>query len=204
MTNSDVDTSTSALVLIDLQNDNVHPHGAYASTGAAVHAESQNLVSHVSELLRWARSNDVPVLHNRIVSYPGRDFGGNNAPIFRMIGPESLEVGTWGADAVDGLDAAPNEPVLLRTRMSCFNGNGLDATLRSLAITDVIVAGVWTNMAVEHTVRDAADFGYRPHLVSDATSSINDEWHQAAVNYALRNIAELTTTADVIARTRTA
>jgi hypothetical protein len=26
--------------------------------------------------------------------------------------------------------------------MSCFNGNGLDATLRSLAITDVIVAGV--------------------------------------------------------------
>jgi nicotinamidase-related amidase len=121
-----------------------------------------------------------------------------------MIGPESLEVGTWGADAVDGLDAAPNEPVLLRTRMSCFNGNGLDAMLRSLAITDVIVAGVWTNMAVEHTVRDAADFGYRPHLVSDATSSINDEWHQAAVNYALRNIAELTTTADVIARTRTA
>jgi nicotinamidase-related amidase len=115
MTNSDVDTSTSALVLIDLQNDNVHPHGAYASTGAAAHAESQNLVSHVSELLRWARSNDVPVLHNRIVSYPGRDFGGNNAPIFRMIGPESLEVGTWGADAVDGLDAAPNEPVLLRS-----------------------------------------------------------------------------------------
>jgi nicotinamidase-related amidase len=52
MTNSDVDTSTSALVLIDLQNDNVHPHGAYASTGAAAHAESQNLVSHVSELLR--------------------------------------------------------------------------------------------------------------------------------------------------------
>jgi nicotinamidase-related amidase len=76
--------------------------------------------------------------------------------------------------------------------------------LRSLAIADVIVAGVWTNMAVEHAVRDAADFGYRPHLVSDATSSINDEWQLAAVNYALRNIAELTTTADVIARTRTA
>ncbi len=77
MTNSDVDTSTSALVLIDLQNDNVHPRGAYASTGAAAHAESQNLVSHVSELLRWARSNDVPVLQDRIVSYPGRYFGGN-------------------------------------------------------------------------------------------------------------------------------
>ena len=64
MTNSDGDTSSSALVLIDLQNDNVHPRGAYASTGAAAHAESQNLVGHVGELLRWARSNDVPVIHN--------------------------------------------------------------------------------------------------------------------------------------------
>jgi nicotinamidase-related amidase len=199
MTNSDFDGRSSALVLIDLQNDNVHSDGAYASTGAAAHAESQHLVSHVGELLRWARNTDVPVIHNRIVSYPGRDFGGSNAPIFRMIGPESLEVGTWGAAALDGLDAAPDEPVLLRTRMSCFNGNGLDAMLRSLAVTDVIVTGVWTNMAVEHTVRDAADFGYRPHLVTDATSSINDEWHQAAISYALRNIAEFTTTADVIA-----
>jgi len=204
MSNPDVDHSSSALVLVDLQNDNVHPDGAYAATGAAVHAESQALVRHVGELLSWARSNDVPVIHNRIVSYPGRDFGGHNAPIFRMIGPDSLQVGTWGAAALDGLEEASNEPVLLRSRMSCFNGNGLDAMLRSLAITDVIVAGVWTNMAVEHTVRDAADFGYRPHLVTDATSSINDEWHHAAINYALLNIAESTTTAEVVAWNRTA
>lgn len=49
-------------------------------------------------------------------------------------------------------------------------------------------------MAVEHTVRDVADFSYRPHLVTDATSSLNDEWHQASLSYALLNIAELTTT----------
>lgn len=193
------DGGIPALVLIDLQNDNVHPDGAYASTGAAAHAESQNLVTHVGVLLEWARRTDTPVIHNRIVSYPGRAFGGNNAPIFRMIGPDSLRVGTWGAAAVEGLDAEPDEPVLLRTRMSCFNGNGLDAMLRNLGVTDVIVAGVWTNMAVEHTVRDAADFGYRPHLVTDATSSLNDEWHQASLSYALLNIAELTTTAGVTA-----
>jgi nicotinamidase-related amidase len=203
MTRSTVRSSATALVLIDLQNDNVHPEGAFASTGAPAHAESQGLVEHVGELLSWARGNDVPVIHNRIVSYPGRGFGGSNAPIFRMIGPESLAVGTWGAAALEGLDAAPNEPVLLRTRMSCFNGNGLDAMLRSLGVSDVIVAGVWTNMAVEHTVRDAADFGYRPHLVSDATSSISDEWHKAAISYALLNIAEMTTTADVTAGDRT-
>lgn len=54
-------------------------------------------------------------------------------------------------------------------------------------------------MAVEHTVCDAAAFGCRPHLVTDATSGINGEWHHAATDYALPNIAEMTLTADVTA-----
>ena len=157
MTNSDGDTSSSALVLIDLQND-THRRGAYASTGPAAHAESQNLVGHVGELLRWARSNDVPVIHNCIVSYPGRDFGGNNAPIFRMIGPESLEVGTWGAAVLDGLDAAPQRARPPAHSHELFQWQRIGRDAASLAVTDVKVAGVWTISAVEHTVRDAADF----------------------------------------------
>ena len=74
---------------------------------------------------------------------------------------------------------------------------GLDAILRNAGVTDLLVAGVWTNMAVEHTVRDAADHGYRPILVTDATSSINADWQRAALSYALTNIAEFTTTGDV-------
>ena len=62
-----------------------------------------------------------------------------------------------------------------------------------------MVAGVWTKMAVEHTVRDAADHGYRAVLVTDATSSINDCWQHAATDFALTNIARLVTTAEVVA-----
>lgn len=78
--------------------------------------------------------------------------------------------------------------------MSGFNGTGLDLLLRNLGVTTVVVAGVWTNMAVEHTLRDAADHGYRPIIVTDATSSINADWHGAALTYALTNIAEFMTT----------
>lgn len=192
-----LDTTTTALLLVDLQNDNAHPDGAYASFGAADHAREQDLVPHVRQLLDWARENSVPVIHNRIVFYPGGNFGGTNAPIFRMIGPESLKLGSWGADALEGLEAMPNEPVLIRNRMSSFNGTGLDVLLRNAGVTTVVVAGVWTNMAVEHTVRDAADHGYRPILVTDATSSINADWHEAALNYALTNIAEFQSTGEV-------
>jgi nicotinamidase-related amidase len=191
--------SSTALVLIDLQNDNVHAEGAFAATGAAAHAAEQGLAEHVKALLDWARGNDVPVIHNQIVSFPGRDFGGSNAPIFGMIGPESLRLGSWGAAALQGLEAHEDEPVLLRNRMSAFNGSGLDMLLRNLGVETVLVAGVWTNMAVEHTVRDAADHGYRTSLVTDATSSINAEWQHVAISYALTNIAHMTTTANVVA-----
>jgi gluconolactonase len=194
-----LDLGTTALVLLDLQNDNVHADGAYAATGAAAHAVEQHLVENVQTLLAWAREHDVPVIHSHVVSFPGRDFGGDNAPIFRMIGPDSLRLGSWGAAPLDGLEPREDEPLLIRNRMSAFNGSGLDPILRNLGITSVVVAGVWTNMAVEHTVRDAADHGYRPVLVTDATSSINADWHHAAISYALVNIADLATTAEVAA-----
>lgn len=182
-----------------MQNDNLHPDGAFAAFGAADHAASQDVVRHVRAVLDAARSAGVAIFHNRIVVYPGRDVGGSNAPIFRMLGPESLKVGTWGAAIVDGLGQGEDEIVLDRMRMSAFHGSSLDAMLRNLGVTDVVVVGVWTNMAVEHTVRDAADLGYRVTIVSDATSSISDDWQRAALGYALTNIATIADTATVSA-----
>ena len=43
--------------------------------------------------------------------------------------------------------------------MSAFSGTSLDVMLRDLGVTDVVVVGVWTYTAVEHTVRDVADHG---------------------------------------------
>ena len=135
-----------------------------------------------------ARAAGVAVFHNRIVAYPGRDVGGSNAPISRMVGPDSRRVGTWGAAIVDGLDPREDELVLDQVRMSAFSGTSLDVMLRDLGVTDVVV-GVWTNTAVEHTVRDVADHGYRVTVVSDATSSLDDDRQQAALGYALTNTA---------------
>ncbi|WP_205781407.1 isochorismatase family cysteine hydrolase [Planctomonas deserti] len=198
MNSSTRPAATTAILVVDMQNDNLHPDGAFASSGAADHAASQNVVVNVRAVLDAARAVGSPVFHNRIVVYPQRPVGGDNAPIFRMLGPESLKMGTWGAEIVDGLDVRDDEIVLERNRMSAFNGTGLDLMLRNLGITDVIVVGVWTNMAVEHTVRDAADHGYRVAIVSDATSSINEDWQRAALSYALTNIATITDTASVV------
>ena len=188
---------TTAVLVIDMQNDNLHPDGAFAGSGAAAHAAEQDVVANVAAVLAAARAADVPVIHNRIVAHPGRPSGGTNAPIFTMIGPESLLAGTWGAAPVEGVEPVGDELVLDRIRMGAFNGTALDTVLRNKGITEVVGVGVWTNMAVEHTVRDAADHGYRATIVSDATSTINADWQRAALEYALTNIATIATTAEV-------
>jgi ureidoacrylate peracid hydrolase len=192
--------STTAILVIDMQNDNLHPDGAFAASGAAAHAAQQDVVAHVRTVLDAARAAGAPIFHNRIVAHPApAGIGGANAPIFRMIGPESLRLGSWGAEIVEGLDVRADEVVLDRVRMSAFHGSALDVMLRNLGITAVIVVGVWTNMAVEHTARDAADFGYAVTVVSDATSSIDADWQRVALGYALTNIATIATTKDTVA-----
>jgi ureidoacrylate peracid hydrolase len=194
----------TALLIVDMQNDNIHADGAFAGSGAAAHAESQDVIANVAAVLDAARTVGLPVFHNRIVVYPQREVGGVNAPIFRMLGPESLKVGSWGAQIVDGITPQDDEIVLDRMRMNAFAGTSLDFMLRNLGVGKVIVVGVWTNMAVEHTVRDAADRGYEVTIVSDATSSINAEWQTAALNFALTNIATVTDTAGIVAALRAA
>lgn len=190
---------TVAVLVIDMQNDTVHPDGAFASTGAAEHAAAQNVIANTRRIVDAAHKAGIQVIHNRIVVYPGA-VGGENAPIFRMLGPESFALGSWGAQIVDDLAPVDGDIVLDRNRMSVFNGTGVDYMLRNLGVTDVVIAGAWTNMAVEHSVRDAADHGYAVTIVSDATSSLSAEWQHAGLNFALQNIATVSDTDAVVSQ----
>jgi nicotinamidase-related amidase len=192
------DPSRTALLIIDMQNDTVHPDGAYATFGAAAHAASQNVIANVGAVLDAARAAGAPVFHTRIVVHPIAGLGGQNAPIFRMLAPDTFKLGSWGAAIVDEIIPSEDEVVLDRIRMNAFGGTSMDIMLRNLGVTGLVVVGAWTNMAVEHTVREAADHGYEVTVVSDATSSLSDDWQQAALGYALTNIATITTTAEVI------
>jgi ureidoacrylate peracid hydrolase len=197
---------TTALLIIDMQNDTAHADGAYASFGVAMHATSQNVIANVCSVLGArcsvlgaARAVGAPVFHTRIAVHPVAGLGGANAPIFRMLAPDTFKLGSWGAAIVDELTPVAGEVVLDRIRMNAFGGTSLDIMLRNLGVTRLVVVGAWTNMAVEHSVRDAADHGYEVTIVSDATSSLSDEWQQAALGYALTNIATIVGTTEVAA-----
>ena len=107
--------------------------------------------------------------------------------------------GTWGAAPVDGLEPQSGDHVVEKMRMNGFYDTRLDTLLRGLGVETLIITGAWTNMSIEHTARHAADAGYRAVVASDGTSTVNDEWQGAALNYAMQNVASVGTCAEIAA-----
>lgn len=193
------DTTKTALLIIDLQNDNLIKGGKFENSGAVEHAQKQNVVENIKSIADHARTAGIPVFHNLFVVEKGAKGIGNRAPIFQAIAEtESIVRGTWGAAPVEGLEPKEGDFVIEKSRMSAFNGTQLDVLLRRLGIETIIVTGVWTNMAVEHTCRDGADHGYHVVIATDGTSTISEEWQKAALDYAMNNIATKMTSAEII------
>ncbi|KRL87398.1 isochorismatase hydrolase [Ligilactobacillus apodemi DSM 16634 = JCM 16172] len=108
----------TALLVIDLQNDNMSIGGKSEKSGAVEHAKKQNIAS----LINKAHDLDIPVFHNQFVVKKWAPGIGQNAPIFQSIREiDSVVEDTWGAETVAGITIAPEDFVLKRTRMSAFN-----------------------------------------------------------------------------------
>ena len=196
-----VDASSAALIIQDLQNDVITEGGAFTDgSGAAEHATKQNVVANVKALAESARAAGVPVIHVHYIVDEGAPGLKLNAPLFQgVVDTGAIVRGTWGAAPAEGLEPQPGDHVVEKMRMNGFYDTRLDSLLRGLGADTVIITGAWTNMSIEHTARHAADAGYRVVVVRDGTSTISDEWQDAALNYAMNNVGEVVDSAEVSA-----
>jgi gluconolactonase len=193
-----IDPSSAALVIQDLQNDVIGEGGAFADSGAPAHATGQNVVENVKGLAQACRNAGVPVIHVWYIVEQGAPGLKQNAPLFEGVkGANALVRGSWGAAPVDGLEPQDGDHVVEKMRMNGFYDTRLDILLRGLGVETLIITGAWTNMSIEHTARHAADAGYRAVVASDGTSTVNDEWQRAALEYAMTNVAQVATCSEI-------
>jgi gluconolactonase len=193
-----IDPKSAALVIQDLQNDVIIDGGAFADSGAPAHASTQNVVENVRRLAEVCRAASVPVIHVWYIVEPGAPGLKQNAPLFEGVkSANALVRGTWGAAPAAGLEPKDGDFVIEKIRMNAFYETKLDILLRGLDVETLIVTGAWTNMSIEHTARHAADAGYRAVVASDGTSTIDDDWQRAALEYAMTNVATVGTCAEI-------
>jgi gluconolactonase len=182
------------LIVQDLQNDVIIEGGAFADSGSPGHAKEQNVVENVKALADTCRGKGIPVIHVHYIVEEGAPGLKQNAPLFQGVKDgNALVRGTWGAAPADGLEPKDGDFVVEKMRMSAWQGTKLETLLAGLGRDTIIITGAWTNMSIEHTSRTGADKGFFMVVPEDGCSTMNADWHNASINYALQNVATVTT-----------
>ena len=150
-----------ALILIDCQVDFGAPDGAMALQGRDIKAAQAALVK-AQDLAMAARAAKVPVI------------------FVRLISDELCAPGTRGADFT-GVQAAPGEHIVTKSRFSAFANTGLEAHLRAHGIDTVVLAGLTTECCVASTAWAAFEEGFQVAIASDACAAYEDALHHATL-----------------------
>lgn len=184
-----LDPAHCALIVIDMQRDFVEPGGFGESLGNDV-SLLQAIVPTVAQLIAGFRTAGLPVIHTRECHKPDlsdlppakRDRGnpdlriGNPGPMGRI-----LIAGEAGADIVPDLYPLAGETVIDKPGKGAFYATDLQETLQEHGITQLVFAGVTTEVCVQTTMREANDRGYECLLAEDATESYFPQFKQAAI-----------------------
>jgi gluconolactonase len=193
-----LDADRCVLIIQDMQNDVMMEGGAWAETGAPEHAKEQNVVENIKALAETCRAKGIPVLHVHYIVEDGAPGLKINAGLFQGVKDTGgLVRGSWGAAPAEGLEPQKGDFVVEKMRMNAWEGTRLESLLKGFGRDTVIVTGAWTNMSVEHTARTGADKGYYMVVPEDGCSTMNADWHNASINYALQNVSTVTTCAAV-------
>lgn len=173
--------SRTVVLAVHYQNEVMHPAGRIR-LGTAHEASRARLVTAAQALLSRARAASVPIVHVRIAFPEGHKGVQTNAPIFRnVVASGALVEDSWGAEFFNGLEPRDGEAVVTHRRVNAFFDSPLAQTLRELDAGRLIIAGVATNSAVEHTARHAADMGFEVVVAADACSAADPAVHDAAL-----------------------
>ena len=178
-----------ALLVIDMQRDFVEAGGFGAALGNDV-AQLRRAIAPTARLLAAWRAAGLAAIHTREGHRPdladlppAKHARGNNAIKIGDAGPMGriLVRGEPGHAIIPELAPAPDEPVVDKPGKGAFFATDLHAILVNRGITQLVVAGVTTEVCVSTTVREANDRGYDCLVLEDCTASYNPDFHRAAL-----------------------
>jgi ureidoacrylate peracid hydrolase len=192
--------STSALILGDLQNDFLHPDGAYGRAGQTAPAIAA-LPDKLAPLVRAARAADMLIAATLFTLVPARAGEPILSPHLKSLRPflkkGDFSPGAWGQQLVDTL--APADVAVEKIAYSAFYMSRLEWVLRKCGVTQLYFTGIVTNGGVASTVRDAHVREFDCTVIEDGCAAFADDIHRAAID-GLRPVAKITTIAELMQR----
>lgn len=180
-----IDSANTALIVVDMQNDFGAQGGMFDRAGINI-SIIKKVVPPIAKVLAAARQAGMKIIYLKM-GYQAdlSDLGNEDSPnrmrhlLFRVGDTINAPNGTksrilirdtWNTDIVDELKPQAGDVVIYKPRFSGFYQTDLDATLKQLAIKNLIFTGCTTSVCVESTVRDAMFRDYSAVVLEDCTA----------------------------------
>ena len=138
-----------ALLVIDVQND-------YFKGGAMPLVNPEQALTHIHQLEQYFSAKELPIIYIQHINP-------SEARFFR--------VHTEGAALHSHLHLKENSIIIQKTRPNSFLNTSLEETLKQLGVEQLVITGMMTHMCIDSSTRAAAELGYQPILVADATAT---------------------------------
>ncbi len=178
----EIDPARTALVVIDMQGAFLSPEEIFGNPHA------MDIIPQVNRLAQamrdaggrviWTRQtvSDEPPLAMAPWQYDPSDPGVRKAM-------DALTAGAPSHDLHPDMVTGEGDLVLDKYRYSAFAcpAGALEQALQQAGVEMLVIVGTLTNVCCEGTARDAYMRGYKTFVVSDATATVRDEEHNAAL-----------------------
>ena len=193
------DISKVAFLIVDLQNDFLHPRGAYGRGGQDT-PEIAALPARLAPLAGKIRERGGLVGATQFTLVPGRTGEPIISPHLKDLRPflakGDFSPGGWGQALVDELQ--PADILIEKVAYSAFYMTRLEWMLRKLNVERLIVGGIVTNGGVASTVRDAHVRDIPVTVLSDGCAAFTPAVHDVSIE-ALLPVAQIATVEETLA-----
>lgn len=176
------DLTRTALLTIDLQNDFIHPEGAYGRAGQTSEAIAA-LPDRIAPLVAALRARGGHYISAQFTLVPD----GKGEPLISphlktlrpFLGRGDFAPGSQGNRLVDAL--FPADFVIEKVAYSALYQTRLEYIMRAVGIDRLIVGGIVTNGGVASTLRDAHLRDIDTVMLTDGCAAFKPEVHDATL-----------------------
>ena len=198
MSKNSFDPLTTAVLIVDLQNDFLDPLGAYGRSGNS-NPDIAALTSKVGPLLAEVRKAGGWIVSTQFTLVPGKNGEPFISTHLKKLRPfltkGDFMPSSWGHSLVNELQ--PADITIEKVAYSAFYQSRLDFALNRAGIKTLMVCGIVTNGGVASTVRDAHVRDFHTITLEDGCAAFSRETHDVSIA-SLATVGEVMSISDAI------